>query len=98
MDKLNLCAGILCIIIAIIGITTNLLTLLAIPFAAKRKKYASIHIHTTNLICNIYEFFFRFNLHKRFSDKIFILNLAFGDLLYCGINLPMATLTYLGTK
>lgn len=46
MDKLNLCAGILCIIIAIIGITTNLLTLLAIPFAAKRKKYASIHIPT----------------------------------------------------
>ena len=45
MDKLNLCAGILCIIIAIIGITTNLLTLLAIPFAAKRKKYVStIHI------------------------------------------------------
>ena len=42
MDKLNLCAGILCIIITIIGITTNLLTLLAIPFAAKRKKYVPI--------------------------------------------------------
>ena len=43
MDKLNLCAGILCIIITIIGITTNLLTLLAIPFAAKRKKYVPIY-------------------------------------------------------
>ena len=50
MDKLNLCAGILCIIIAIIGITTNLLTLLAIPFAAKRKKY----IHLFILISNLY--------------------------------------------
>ena len=37
---------------------------------------------------------FRFNLHKRFSDKIFILNLAFADLLYCGINFPFAAYQY----
>ena len=39
---------------------------------------------------------FRFNLHKvSRSNTVFILNLAFWDFLYCGINLPFYSLQYL---
>ncbi len=40
-------------------------------------------------------FRFRFNLHKGWTTTIFILNLAFADMLYCIVNLPFYAMTYL---
>lgn len=37
----------------------------------------------------------RFNLHLHWTTTIFILNLAFADLLYCAINLPLYAVQYL---
>ena len=36
----------------------------------------------------------RFNLHLQWKSTIFVLNLAFADLLYCAIHLPVYVLHY----
>ena len=65
---LTFISGIWCIINSIFGIFGNSLTLISIPYAAKRKS---------------------FGLHRNWNTmNLFILNLAFVDLLYCLINLP----------
>ena len=36
----------------------------------------------------------RFNLHLQWNSTVFVLNLAFADLLYCAIHLPVYALNY----
>ena len=58
-----------------------------------------LNIFIGELLFLIYALYdYRFNLHKRFSDKIFILNLAFADLMYCGIDLSLNAYQYFYPK
>ena len=106
IESVRVIAGIWCTINSLIGLPGNLLTLLAIPYCVRRKKY----------VCNISsgDFFFdnciylvfyspllyvsRFNLHHNWSNTVFILNLAFADCLYCAINLPIYSIQYINTS
>ena len=39
--------------------------------------------------------YYRFGLHLQWSSTVFVLNLAFADLLYCAIELPVIAIHYL---
>ena len=51
-EEIGLFAPIWCTIIAIIGFASNLLTLFAIPFAAKRKKFVLFFLIIILLYCD----------------------------------------------
>lgn len=51
-----------------------------------------------NLVHFHIHYIFRFNLHSHWTTTIFILNLAFADLLYCAISLPIYAVQYLSER
>ena len=81
-------ATIWCTTNSIVGLSGNLLTLLAIPYVTRLKKryYFNFYTHfTVQNHLHIY-LFFRFNFVINWSTTVFILNLAFNDVLYCACN------------
>ena len=96
--------GIWCLFISFLGMFGNLLTMLAIPFAANRKKYVMLYLMfetyqmkyfvNQNQIMQEYNFHCRFGLHKQTRSSIFVLNLAFADFVYCTFCLPISSTSY----
>ena len=98
--------GTWCLFISFLGMFGNLLTMLAIPYAANRKKYVMSYLMFKNIneifcfqinqnqIKQEYNFHCRFGLHKQTRSSIFVLNLAFADFVYCTFCLPISSTSY----
>ena len=74
---------------SIIGAIGNLCTLVAIPYAAKRKRFNFLLWFSNSFITYFKNPVIRFHFHDKWSSTYFILNLAFVDLVLSVVFLPI---------
>ena len=79
IDSVRVIAGIWCTLNALIGLPGNLLTLLAIPYCVRRKKYESRFWLNIFLLVNLKFYFPFFYTYIYFLDLIYII---IGQILY----------------
>ena len=66
-------------------------------FCHPKEKVIRIQTYTylINSLITFFTNYCRFGLHLQWSSTVFVLNLAFADLLYCAIELPVIAIHYL---